>query len=179
MHASLFHCVPCENVPVPHGPVSVIDVLPTRVASVYTFYNPDYRYMEWGKYTALREIFWTQQVSYEPAVSALAPATSHLSYLPSTSIHERRTVLLFEKGEGERVGVPCICFDIYRVQCPPPPTPPLPSRFLPYPVSYELFPLILRSHSMSFIGAQGIPMFKMGFLVLPPDDHYPIFCHRR
>jgi hypothetical protein len=47
---------------VPPGAVSVVDVLPTRLASVYTFYNPDYRYMEWGKYTALREIFWTQQV---------------------------------------------------------------------------------------------------------------------
>ncbi len=46
----------------PPGAVSVVDVLPTRLASVYTFYNPDYRYMEWGKYTALREIFWTQQV---------------------------------------------------------------------------------------------------------------------
>jgi hypothetical protein len=69
---------------VPHEPVSVIDVLPTRVASVYTFYNPDYRYMEWGKYTALREIFWTQQVGYEPAACALA---SHLCYLASISLH--------------------------------------------------------------------------------------------
>jgi hypothetical protein len=79
---------------VPHGPVSVIDVLPTRVASVYTFYNPDYRYMEWGKYTALREIFWTQQVSYVPIACALAPATGHLCYHASISIQERRAVRL-------------------------------------------------------------------------------------
>lgn len=44
------------------SPVSVVDVLPGRFVSAYSFYNPDYRHMEWGRYTALREIFWTQQV---------------------------------------------------------------------------------------------------------------------
>jgi arginyl-tRNA--protein-N-Asp/Glu arginylyltransferase len=36
--------------------VSVLDILPSRVASVYLFYNPDLRHLQWGRYTALREI---------------------------------------------------------------------------------------------------------------------------
>jgi Arginine-tRNA-protein transferase, C terminus len=51
--------------------VSVLDILPTRLSSVYTYYNPDFRHMEWGTYTALREIFWAQQV-YRSASPALA-----------------------------------------------------------------------------------------------------------
>eukprot|EP01138_Halocafeteria_seosinensis_P015133 gb/GECG01015446.1/.p1 GENE.gb/GECG01015446.1/~~gb/GECG01015446.1/.p1 ORF type:complete len:1047 (+),score=114.87 gb/GECG01015446.1/:1-3141(+) len=43
--------------------VSVLDILPTRLASVYCFYNPDLRHMEWGKYTALTEIYWTQRAA--------------------------------------------------------------------------------------------------------------------
>eukprot|EP01138_Halocafeteria_seosinensis_P014736 gb/GECG01015043.1/.p1 GENE.gb/GECG01015043.1/~~gb/GECG01015043.1/.p1 ORF type:complete len:1055 (+),score=78.30 gb/GECG01015043.1/:1-3165(+) len=43
--------------------VSVLDILPTRVASVYCFYNPDLRHMEWGKYTALTEIYWAQKAA--------------------------------------------------------------------------------------------------------------------
>lgn len=37
--------------------VSVLDVLPTRVASVYFFYNPDFRYLELGKLSALIECY--------------------------------------------------------------------------------------------------------------------------
>ena len=44
--------------------VSIVDILPGRFVSAYSFYNPDYRHMEWGRYTALREIFWTQQVCW-------------------------------------------------------------------------------------------------------------------
>jgi hypothetical protein len=49
----------------------VLDILPNRLSSVYTYYNPDFRHMEWGTYTALREIFWAQQVyrTVSPALS--------------------------------------------------------------------------------------------------------------
>lgn len=36
--------------------VSVIDVLPSGLSSVYAFYDPDKRYLSLGKYTALKEI---------------------------------------------------------------------------------------------------------------------------
>jgi hypothetical protein len=42
--------------------VSVLDILPSRVASVYLFYNPDLRHMEWGKMSALREAAITDRL---------------------------------------------------------------------------------------------------------------------
>ncbi len=36
--------------------VGVIDILPSGISSVYLFYDPDYKFLELGKYTALNEI---------------------------------------------------------------------------------------------------------------------------
>ena len=42
--------------------VGVVDVLPHCLSSVYAFYDPDLsRYLELGKYTALREIEWVKR----------------------------------------------------------------------------------------------------------------------
>jgi hypothetical protein len=58
--------------------VSVLDVLPSRVASVYFFYNPSLRYLELGKLSALVEVWLTQQVyahcAAQPGVLGLPPA---------------------------------------------------------------------------------------------------------
>ena len=43
--------------------ISVLDILPTRVASIYFFYDPDFRYLELGKISALVEIWMVQQIS--------------------------------------------------------------------------------------------------------------------
>jgi hypothetical protein len=43
--------------------ISVLDVLPTRVASIYFFYDPDFRYLELGKLSALVEIYMVQQIA--------------------------------------------------------------------------------------------------------------------
>lgn len=42
--------------------VSVLDILPTGVSSVYCFYDPDHRHLELGKYTALYEIAFTHHL---------------------------------------------------------------------------------------------------------------------
>jgi len=42
--------------------VSVLDVLPTRVASIYFFYNPDFRYLELGRVSALVELWLTARM---------------------------------------------------------------------------------------------------------------------
>lgn len=36
--------------------VGVIDILPSGISSVYLYYDPDYKFLELGKYTALNEI---------------------------------------------------------------------------------------------------------------------------
>jgi hypothetical protein len=43
--------------------VSCIDILPSRLASVYCFYLPALRHMEWGKYSALLEHYIVQRLS--------------------------------------------------------------------------------------------------------------------
>ena len=43
--------------------ISVLDILPSRVASIYFFYDPDFRYLELGKLSALVEIYMVQQIS--------------------------------------------------------------------------------------------------------------------
>jgi arginyl-tRNA---protein transferase len=42
--------------------VSVLDLLPTGVSSVYCFYDPDHRTLELGKYTALYEIAYAHHL---------------------------------------------------------------------------------------------------------------------
>lgn len=55
--------------------VSVLDILPTRVSSVYFFYNPDFRYLQLGKLSALVELWLTRQIALEtaarPAITGL------------------------------------------------------------------------------------------------------------
>ena len=63
----LFAC--CVHITASRLPVTVLDILPHRVASVYCFYDPDLRHMEWGKFTALYEIYLTAQVSGSPAIN--------------------------------------------------------------------------------------------------------------
>ena len=58
--------------------VSVLDVLPTRVASVYFFYNPDYRStLELGKLSALVEVWLAQSLgdftAAHPELTTLLP----------------------------------------------------------------------------------------------------------
>ena len=57
--------------------VAVLDILPTRVCSIYFFYNPSLRYMELGKLSALVEIWLTQQIYAHtlahPSVLGLPP----------------------------------------------------------------------------------------------------------
>ena len=36
--------------------VGVLDVLPSGVSSVYFFYDPDYKHLSLGKFSALKEI---------------------------------------------------------------------------------------------------------------------------
>eukprot|EP01138_Halocafeteria_seosinensis_P002828 gb/GECG01002889.1/.p1 GENE.gb/GECG01002889.1/~~gb/GECG01002889.1/.p1 ORF type:complete len:674 (+),score=83.69 gb/GECG01002889.1/:1-2022(+) len=43
--------------------VAVVDILPSCLSSVYVFYDPDYYWLELGKYSALREIQWVQQAA--------------------------------------------------------------------------------------------------------------------
>jgi arginyl-tRNA--protein-N-Asp/Glu arginylyltransferase len=43
--------------------VGVVDVLPSCLSSVYCFYDPDYRHLSLGKYTALAEIAWVVNAS--------------------------------------------------------------------------------------------------------------------
>lgn len=43
--------------------VGVVDVLPKCLSSVYLFYDPDFHWLELGKYSALREIQWVQEVA--------------------------------------------------------------------------------------------------------------------
>ncbi len=66
--------------------VSVVDVLPGRLVSCYSFYNPDYRHMEWGKYTALREIFWTQQVWWHSSLAGRLGVRNPLCASPTLSL---------------------------------------------------------------------------------------------
>lgn len=42
--------------------VGVIDILPKCVSSVYLFYDPDYRHMVLGTYSALRELYLVRQL---------------------------------------------------------------------------------------------------------------------
>jgi arginyl-tRNA--protein-N-Asp/Glu arginylyltransferase len=46
--------------------VSVLDLLPTGVSSVYCFYDPNFRQLELGKYTALYEIAYCRHVLHLP-----------------------------------------------------------------------------------------------------------------
>ncbi|KAA0151289.1 hypothetical protein FNF29_04764 [Cafeteria roenbergensis] len=65
---------------------SVIDVLPTRVASVYLCYNPDLRHLQWGHITALREIALTDRLRrVSPALrwfdlNFIVPQCSRMDY---------------------------------------------------------------------------------------------------
>jgi arginyl-tRNA--protein-N-Asp/Glu arginylyltransferase len=60
--------------------VSVLDILPTRIASVYFFYDPSFRYLELGKLSALVEIWLAREIySY----TAMNP---QLSGLPQGSM---------------------------------------------------------------------------------------------
>lgn len=45
--------------------VGVIDILPSGLSSVYLFYHPDYRFLELGKYTALKELEFCQEHSLQ------------------------------------------------------------------------------------------------------------------
>eukprot|EP01031_Cornospumella_fuschlensis_P037606 gene37606-45683_t len=45
--------------------VGVIDLIPSGLSSVYSFYEPDYRSLVLGKYTALKEIEYCQTQGYE------------------------------------------------------------------------------------------------------------------
>lgn len=45
--------------------IGVIDILPRCVSSVYLFYDPDYGFLSPGVYSALREIYFTQQLHKE------------------------------------------------------------------------------------------------------------------
>ena len=40
-----------------------MDILPTYLSSVYVYYDPDYRWLELGVYSALREIEMVQLLS--------------------------------------------------------------------------------------------------------------------
>ncbi len=44
--------------------VGVIDLLPTGLSSVYMFYDPDYRFLVLGKYTAICELQFCQENNY-------------------------------------------------------------------------------------------------------------------
>jgi hypothetical protein len=68
------HYMHCCNLNCCDVTVSIVDILPGRFVSAYSFYNPDYRHMEWGRYTALREIFWTQQVCWPVHACRLLPS---------------------------------------------------------------------------------------------------------
>jgi len=58
--------------------VSVLDVLPTRVASVYFFYDPELRFLQLGRLSALVEIFLVQRIAdftrRHPELSTCLPA---------------------------------------------------------------------------------------------------------
>ena len=43
--------------------VAVMDILPTYLSSVYVYYDPDYRWLELGVYSALREIELVQKLN--------------------------------------------------------------------------------------------------------------------
>ncbi|RYH29995.1 hypothetical protein EON65_06655 [archaeon] len=45
--------------------VGVVDLLPSGLSSVYCFYDPDYRSLVLGKYSALKEIEYCQQNGFE------------------------------------------------------------------------------------------------------------------
>jgi len=54
--------------------VGVVDLLPRCLSSVYCFYDPDYRHLSLGKYTALREIAWVQRAhARRPALPPSLP----------------------------------------------------------------------------------------------------------
>lgn len=42
--------------------VAVLDVLPKCISSVYFLYDPDYNFLQIGKYSALREIVMAQEL---------------------------------------------------------------------------------------------------------------------
>jgi arginine-tRNA-protein transferase len=42
--------------------VAVLDVLPKCLSSVYFLYDPDYNFLQLGKYSALREIAMTKEL---------------------------------------------------------------------------------------------------------------------
>jgi len=43
--------------------LGVIDILPSCLSSVYFIYDPDYSFLSLGKYSALQEIKWVQNIS--------------------------------------------------------------------------------------------------------------------
>ena len=45
--------------------VAVLDILPSSLSSVYLFYDPDYKHLDLGKFSALYEIYQTMQQSSE------------------------------------------------------------------------------------------------------------------
>jgi arginine-tRNA-protein transferase len=45
--------------------VGVVDVLPSGLSSVYAFYDPADKHLALGKYTALKEIEWTQRMGLQ------------------------------------------------------------------------------------------------------------------
>lgn len=57
--------------------VSLMDILPTRIASVYFWYDPDFRYLQLGKLSALVEIWMVQQIAQftreHPELSTMLP----------------------------------------------------------------------------------------------------------
>jgi arginine-tRNA-protein transferase len=55
--------------------VGVVDLLPRCLSSVYCFYDPDYRHLSLGKYSALREIAWIQAAHARrpPTATVAAP----------------------------------------------------------------------------------------------------------
>ena len=89
----------------------MLDILPTRVASVYFFYNPDLRYLQLGKLSALVEVWLTRRIfehtRMHPEVLGLPPGVGSLLRYWDANFYCR---------ECDRVGSnirnatpPCVC----------------------------------------------------------------------
>jgi arginyl-tRNA--protein-N-Asp/Glu arginylyltransferase len=45
--------------------VGVIDILPKCLSSVYLYYDPDFKFLSLGKFSAFTEIEWVQKVGFK------------------------------------------------------------------------------------------------------------------